>query len=203
MATVVCKKTIRSAKGLLIAEGGAVGEAVKGRSPHEKANVGRVLVQWSGRKRGYWCRPELLEFRSAVDKEEYVARPHGGRRAVGGSALPVWSISTSFHFGENLRRFRLARGLSQQQLSQQMGVRQSTISTRERCPDPPGCDFLRTAARVLQLPAVVFLFPPEAEVSPGKVLLFLKQVYGGKTSGSDRAIEERTCENGSSLQPGV
>ena len=52
-------------------------------------------------------------------------------------------------YGKHLAGLRTAAGLSQQQIAEAVGVRQSTVATWERSPRPPKGDVLPALAKVL------------------------------------------------------
>jgi transcriptional regulator with XRE-family HTH domain len=54
-------------------------------------------------------------------------------------------------YGKHLASLRIAVGLSQQQVADAIGVRQSTVATWERSPRPPKGDMLPGLAAVLKV----------------------------------------------------
>jgi len=166
MARVTAADEIYTRGGMLIARAGEVGEAVRDAVPADAGNCGRVFVRWGGRRHGYWVDRDDVRFLKAVNVSHYVARPaakeDNGDEEV--PPLPSGSFSYDYDFGLNLRLIRRARRLSQGALCRRMGenglpLAQSTISYRESNPQAPGREFLRAAARALEVPPFIFLFP--------------------------------------------
>ena len=153
---------------MLIAQVGEEGKAERNVRPADHDNYGKVFVRWRGLRHGYWVRPDDIRFAGAARPESFIAVRVAHARAEdnGGElpALPRGSFSFDYDFGSNLKLIRRARSLSQGELGAQMGkhglpLAQSTISYRESSPEAPGREFLRAAARALEVPPFVFLFP--------------------------------------------
>ena len=151
---------IRTEKGLLIASADQAGVAVRGAQPQQLHNVGKVLVYFSGRQKGYWVPFDRVLFPSrttSATKSLY----RGQSLVVSAKrALPVQAQPYTFDFGQNLKAWRQARQLSQAELGVSMGqygvaLAQSTICYRERCAHSPGGQFVQAAAQALQIPAYV------------------------------------------------
>ena len=166
MALVEATSDIVRGENFTVARKGDEGTAVTGVIPHEKDNLGRVLVYFKGRKRGYWVEPEKLSFKEMDQKHllcDYIATL---------SAAPAFScklpagrgLGEDFRFGDNLRFCRKARGMTQAQLGKRMGsyglpLAQSTICYRESSPSSPGGRFVKAASRALDVPPFALFVP--------------------------------------------
>jgi len=167
LAVVQAADEIRSRRKMRIARAGERGKAVAGAEPSDGDNYGRVFVRWNGRKHGYWVEPAAIRFIDPVDPARYIAQAPDEPdepEQLPPPALPCGSFSFEYDFGRNLRLIRRARSMSQGALVEAMGrhglpLTQSTVSYRESSPDAPGQAFLRAAARALQVPPFIFLFP--------------------------------------------
>jgi transcriptional regulator with XRE-family HTH domain len=74
-----------------------------------------------------------------------------------GRALVAW----------NLRRIRVARGLSQERLAYDAGVDRSYVGGLERCEENPTVDILDRLAATLSVPlAEFFVVPPKGAPAP-------------------------------------
>ncbi len=63
-------------------------------------------------------------------------------------------------FARNLRRFRQAKGLSQESLAYEAGVNRSYMSKLEKGGSYVGLEIIEKLAAVLDVPAADFLKPP-------------------------------------------
>lgn len=183
MARVIAVVDIRTRKGMLIAKFGEGGNAVSDTLPADKENCGRVFVRWKKRRHGYWVEPDQIRFTTNVNLERYVAKEPVSSVENGDNlpSLPRGSFSFDYDFGQNLKLIRRARDLSQGDLGMRMGkhglpLAQSTISYREASPEAPGREFLRVAARVLEVPPFVFLFPMSQMEEYGAANRFMLQM---------------------------
>jgi len=159
MSNVVANEDIITSKGFKVASKGDRGMAVKGARPHEGSNFGKVLVYFNGRTHGYWVDASILKFNRGVDSASFIAsRPEFKDPYAGEPELPKASPA-SYHFGNNLKLIRRSRRLSQIQLSELIGVRQSAISYRERQAYSPCGEFVTAAATALAVPEFVFFLP--------------------------------------------
>ena len=158
---VTASRNIVTPHGLCIALRGARGRAVRGARACKESNVNKVLVVFQGRCKGYWCTPGDLEFPDGLDQLPYISARIEFDPFKNALELPCARASYEFHFGENLKAFRLARKLSQADLGRRMGkfgpaLAQSTICYREGSPHSPNGRFVESAARALQVPVFVF-----------------------------------------------
>lgn len=161
MARVRALTDIRTGKGLLIAEKGRLGVALLNYK-HTQAHYGKVPVRWHGRKcKIYWTvLQDIVFINPKFDPEVYVARPRG--QLLEYPPLPAPPNKFEYHFGQNLRRFRKEKKLSQKKLARmilQFGVRacQTSISWWERRRHPPNGAYVDALARALDVPAFLML----------------------------------------------
>ena len=148
---------------MLLAEEGQFGLALRG-YPATKTNYGKVPVRWHGRrKKVYWMLVEDIEFiNPPLAPAAYIARPPE-TELVNYPALPDPPDIIDYHFGKNMRRFRIARGLKQRQLRERiidqlgMSVSQTSVSFWERNKAPPRGVYLNAVARVLGVAPFVLL----------------------------------------------
>lgn len=159
--SVTARKEIKTDKGLVVAQKGDQGEPAAGAKPHEPGNWGKVLVHWNGKTHGYWCDPHLLKFPKGAEPADYVAVRQEYDPYALAPKLPASVEQYEYHFGHNLKVIREARHMSQAMLGRKMGefgvdTAQSTICYREGCPESPSGQFLRAAARALDVPPFVF-----------------------------------------------
>lgn len=75
-----------------------------------------------------------------------------------------WAVMRAFHIGEDVRRLRTERGLSQQELAERMGVAQSVVARLEAGGVEPRLSTLDRVAQALGVELEVH-FQPSA---PGK-----------------------------------
>ncbi len=160
MARVRAKQTILSTGGLKLADKGDQGVALRGHTPSEASNYGKVAVRFKGRNRPYWVAPEGLTFLDQeLDPVAYVA-VHVDVADISlpreQAALPV--------FGHNLRRIRGLRGLGQEELSgllADLGVSatQTAISHWEQGEHAPRGSYVEACAQALEVPVFVLFLP--------------------------------------------
>lgn len=147
-------------KGLTLAMPGEEGFAKGDLRPYETRNLGKVAVLFKGRSRWYWVDPKMLEWVSGDDPDRFTAKPLESVESLPGpSHFPRWEGGLDFNFGKNLKLIRRARKLSQNQLAELMGIRQSTVSYREGRANSPGRVFMHKASEVLEVPPFSFFFP--------------------------------------------
>ncbi|MFW5837825.1 MAG: helix-turn-helix domain-containing protein, partial [Desulfovibrionaceae bacterium] len=73
-------------------------------------------------------------------------------------------MNISKEFGKRMRSFRAARGLTQLELGERLGVTMQYVGQLERGVSTPSFKLLRTICRVLAVkPAALFLFPQSGE----------------------------------------
>ncbi len=161
MLSVIARKAIYSDGGLLVASSGQAGLAQKKPKPRDISHCGKLLVTFSGRTRAYWCNPECFNLTEEQDISAYTGTRLSFDPFESSVKFPVFAGAKTFHFGQNLRAFRRARGLSQAKLANKMELKgletaQSTICFREKTPDNPSGEFVRAAAEVLGIPPFAF-----------------------------------------------
>lgn len=149
-----------------IARKGDEGRAIPKAKPHEPGNWNKVLVFFRGNKHGYWCDPNLLTFETldpGCGVEDYIAIKE---ELDCHSSLPVMRRREEFdyHFGDNLRMYRKARGLTQAEMGKRMGeagvsLAQSTICYREKSSHSPSGKFVQAAAEALGVPPFALFMP--------------------------------------------
>lgn len=156
---VTAVKKIKFEGGMLLAAKGAKGVALVGMKPNRPQHYGLVPVRWHGRQRAFWLEPALLNSRYrlarcvtlAPTRELDLSIPKGK--------------NGEYAFGHNLKMFRRARKLSQEDLAQAMNskgmdrISQTGISNWENRQDCPSGTFLTAAAAALGVPAFAFFIP--------------------------------------------
>lgn len=70
-------------------------------------------------------------------------------------------------YGRHLANLRKAAGLSQQELADELGTRQSTVASWERSSNPPRGEFLAPLAQTLGVSADVLLQIDKGQKHPG------------------------------------
>ena len=148
---------ICSERGMLLAKAGTVGWAVSGLKPNRRHHYGLVPVRWVGKERLFWTSKDKLWVKRKLDK--CITPPPCAEPRL---TLPTTTDSSDFDFGRNLKMFRRAKGLSQEELATKMAkagagrISQTSISNWERRADCPSGDFLRAAGAVLEVPVFSF-----------------------------------------------
>lgn len=166
MIKVTARTRIVTPGKFVIAEKGDEGRVVEGEMPHMSRNLGRVLVVFDGREKGYWCETEWLKFPTGCNPLNYIAVRKTTDPYEVAFNIPLCHGVYSFHFGNNLKLCRQARRLSQARLGEEMGkhglpLAQSTVCYHERSPESPGGQFVTAAAKALKVPVFVFFLDLE------------------------------------------
>lgn len=86
-------------------------------------------------------------------------------------------------YGKHLADLRTTAGLSQQQVAEAVGVRQSTVATWERSPRPPKGDVLPALAKTLGVDLQSLIQCDEIKTAAGR---------RGPTSRFEKLVEEAT-----------
>lgn len=146
--------------GMVLADEGQRGTALLGVKPNRKHHYGLVPVRWKGRQRAFWVEIDKLKSRHNLTRCITPLPPKECELEV-----PRSATAGVLHFGRNLRMFRKARELSQEQLAAAMAkkglgrVSQTGISNWESRSDCPNGRFVEVASRVLDVPAFAFFVP--------------------------------------------
>lgn len=147
---------IRTEGGMLLAVAGTSGTAIAGMKPNRRKHYGLVPVRWGGR-RAFWVEGDKLKTRFNLGPC-ITPLPSEDPRIL----LPEIDGEYGFDFGRNLRSFRKAKNLSQEELARRMAkagagrISQTSISNWERREDCPSGEFLKAAAVVLEVPVFSF-----------------------------------------------
>lgn len=161
---VSARQDIRTKGGLLLAKALMKGVVTRNK-PTRKCHRGQVPVIWEGKKRVFWTPPELL--RARVDLAEFITPPIVVTKPV---ELPDAGEISDFDFGSNLRMFRAANKLSQQELAKKMAdqgadVSQTAVSNWEHRKDAPSGSFLEAAGKVLNVPQFAFFLKLDCDTT--------------------------------------
>lgn len=147
--------------GMLLAPAGTKGVALAGMKPNRPQHYGLVPVRWKGRRRAFWISKDKLKSRYKLDR--CITPPPVEELDL---TIPEGK-NGEFYFGRNLRMFRRARGMSQEELAEAMNatgmnrISQTSISNWENRKDCPSGRFLEAAARALDVPAFSFFISLE------------------------------------------
>ena len=160
MVNVSAKCDIVTDKGFCVAKHGDKGKAARDVVPYRKTNLGKVYVRFNGNTHGYWCDAARLAFPAGTDPETYKSQREFHDPYAESIPMPQ-DGSGEYHFGKNLRMYRLARRLSQVGLGEKMGkfgcaAAQATICYRERQRHSPNGGFVDAAAKALGVPTWAF-----------------------------------------------
>jgi len=153
---VSAREDIRTENGMLLAVAGTSGTAIANLKPNRRKHYGLVPVRWSGR-RAFWVERDKLQTRFNLDR--CITPPPSEDPRL---TLPDADGEYDFDFGRNLRMFRRAKNLSQEELARRMAragagrISQTSISNWERREDCPSGEFLKAAAVVLEVPVFSF-----------------------------------------------
>lgn len=164
MSVVYAVEDIITDKGFTIAKQGDKGKAIKGITPQEACNIGKVFCYFKEKKHGYWCDPSKIKFARGVDPNPYISEKIAFDQYADTPNLPTISECYEFNFGENLKFCRTARKLSQAALGVEMErhglkIAQSTICYREQQKGCPSGKFLLAVAKALQIPPFALFVP--------------------------------------------
>lgn len=88
------------------------------------------------------------------------------------------------YFGNNLKRFRKLKGLSQEKFAEMIGVDTSTLSKIECCKNYPNRSTIEKIVDVLNIPPYLLYVTNEANFNPDKayieILELLKELKNDK-----------------------
>jgi len=104
---------------------------------------------------------EAASSSQSVGYRQWFNSPHQPRHAaMDGRSLVAW----------NLRRLRVARGLSQERLALESGVDRAYVSGLERGRENPTVDVLDRLAAILVAPLAAFFAEPDDPTEPAPAL---------------------------------
>ena len=139
-----------------VAHKGDKGEAFQSVPLSDNDKAGKVFVRFGYKARCYWVQPEDIKFLKACDWKTYVAKVPDKKLFPDSAIIPTTVTFTDYNFGENLKKIRRARHLSQSSLSKSMSTSQAAISFRESKSASPNGKFLSAAAKALNVPSFIF-----------------------------------------------